>query len=383
MDPNSPVPSTPSTDTSQPVAVPPTAAPQSPTASPIAPSVQPPAPLSPAPPSGMVQPMAPGQMPASSGGKKKGIIIGVIVAVIATIAVLGVLIVLPAMAILQARARSDGFMKAITTNDTKTALTFVQNGGDSEDKTFLEAAASKVKGSYSYKESAKKNDKYYVLYNLSAGDYKSARTEMVNVSGKWYLDGFVYDTQQLKLIPGSATDASAKTDTSASPTKTTANTGALACLTQDDYKWISYDKQPFSVEFDNTYDPAKFTFNKIDDMFFKPDSTNEDSFLSVYDDWADFAKHNENKQWKFRLEGTTYGSDHATAAAQKLANDRSAKVKAELVKRGVPAERVIIDPPHAYIDETQNDSMAKIYRRVQNTVDPTCTTASTSSNSGR
>ncbi len=375
MDPNSPAAPTPPVNPVQPP-VPPVA-PATPAAP--APGMQPPAPLSPqAPMPGMVQPLAPGQAPAS-GGSKKGLIIGIIVAVVAVIVILGLLILLPAISVLQATSRSDGFMKAITTNDTKTALTFVQNGGDSEDKTFLEAAASKVKGSYKLKDATKQNDKFYALYDLSGGDYKSARTEMINVSGKWYLDGFVYDTQQLKLVASSTSDSSSKTDTTTTKTDTGA---ALACLEQDDYKWISYDKQPFSVTFDSTYDPAKYTFNKVDDMFFKPDTTNEDSFLDVYDDWADFAKHNENKQWKFRLEGTTYGADNATPAAQKLANARSEKVKAELIKRGVPEDRIIIDPPHAYIDETQDDSMSQIYRRVQNTVDPTCTAAA-SSNSGR
>ncbi len=341
--------------------------------------VAPPRPLTPTPTPDPVPQAAPSVRPtsfnttgSSAGGKKKFFLFGGIAVVV--LALLSFFIVLPALASLQAKGRADGFMKAITTGDVTQAMTFVKNGGDAEDKAFLTGASEKVKGSYSYKESTKKDDKFYALFTLKAGAYISARTEMINDGGKWYLDGFVYDTKELALVPGNgATSNSTEADTTADTEKTAST---LACLTQDDYKWFEYNKQPSTVTFDDTYDPVKITLNKTGDMFFKPDTTNEDSFTSVYDDWADFAKHNENKQWKFRLQGSTFGSDATQASGKKLANERSEKVKTELVKRGVPADRIVIDAPYDYSKEEQ-DAMADIYRRVQNTVDPTCTASTT------
>lgn len=178
-------------------------------------------------------------------------------------------------------------------------------------------------------------------------------------------------------------------DTKTTPTNTTKTstsdtaadtTSALACLEQQDYKWFSYDKQAPSPTVDKTYNANGTTYNVTGNMFFKPDSTTEDSFTTIYDDWADFAKNNENKQWKFRLEGSTFGSDSGTASSKKLANDRTEKVKSELVKRGVSVDRIIVEAPHDYSDEEQ-DALSDIYRRVQVIIDPTCTASTTSDSS--
>lgn len=186
------------------------------------------------------------------------------------------------------------------------------------------------------------------------------------------------------LLKSKKDDTSNKTTNSADTKTTTSPTPTLACLAQDDYKYMSYDKQPSSVTYDLSYNPDEPTFNYVAMMFFKPDKTDEDSLTSIYDDWAEFAQKNENKEWKFRLEGTTYGADNATPEAQKLANARSAKVQAELEKRGVPSSRFIIEKPRSYIDEQQDDALAQIYRAVEVTIDPTCNTSSASpSNSDR
>lgn len=359
------------------------AVPQQPTApiAPVAPVAMPSAPIAPAAPVGPAVPdpsamppgkVTPGAAPKPARSKKPFIFAAIAVVLVLIIG----LVAFPAIAMLQAKQRSDGFMKEITAGNVDGALKFVNNGGDAEDKTFLKSASDSVKGSFKYKESTKKDSKFYALYDLSGGKYVSARTEFSQQSGKWYLDGFVYDTQQLALVPAASTEANKKSTTTDSR-PAAKETSALSCLTQDDYKWISYDKQPFTVTFDDTYNPEKFTFNKIEDMFFKPDSVEEDSIIGIYDDWMDFAKRNENKQWKFRLEGSTFGADSATAASKKLANDRAERVVAQLVKRGLPKERIVIDPPHDYSDEEQ-DALSDIYRRVQLIVDPTCTAASAS-----
>lgn len=180
-------------------------------------------------------------------------------------------------------------------------------------------------------------------------------------------------------VPNSASERAAQLQTTSRSPAISSNadnkTSSLACLTQEDYKWMNYDKQPSSVNFDPTYDPASYTVNKTENMFFKADSTDEDSLLSVYDDWADFAKHAPDKQWKFRLEGSINGKN---ADSEGLANKRAERVKQQLISRGVPADRIIIDPPVIQSDASYDS----IFRRVQVVVDPTCITAP-SSGTGR
>lgn len=336
MDPTNPA----GNPTGSPVAPVSPATPQQPVAP--APGVQPPAPLSPqAPMPGMVQPLAPGQMPTGSGKSKKGLIIGIVVAVVAVVVVLGLLIALPAMALLQAKSRSDGFMKAMTAGDTKTALTFVKDGGDSEDKTFLEAAASKVKGNYSFKEASLENSKYYALYTLSGGDYKSARTEMTKTSGVWYVDGFVYDTQELKLIPSTSTsDSSSKPDTT---TKTTTDTSTAsgACLTDSDVAPLTGG---------TAYGTDLFEGGRTyvgDTYFFQPDSTTytyPDQTAKYTQQVADWFANNKTKNFTIRLSGKVHESG-TTQSGITLSNQRAQKIKDELVSKGVTASMIVIDPP--------------------------------------
>ena len=183
---------------------------------------------------------------------------------------------------------------------------------------------------------------------------------------------FVYDKQKSKNTEVDSNKTSQKTGDSTSKTDTSAKK-VLACLEQDDYKYMNYDKQPGTVTYDKTYDSSGSTLNRYDHMFFKPDSTTEDIDLSAYDDWADFATHAKDKQWKFRLNGSVYGSDAQTAASQKLANDRAERVHSQLVSRGVPETRFVIDAPHDYSNEAQENNKSQIYRSVKILIDPTCT----------
>ncbi|MEI6481073.1 MAG: hypothetical protein WCO19_02090 [Candidatus Saccharibacteria bacterium] len=362
--------------------------PKTPAPAPVTEIAAPVAPVAPVTPS---QPLPSQPMPAAmatpvpgavtaSKSKKPFIFVGIAAAIILFIA-LTFLIILPAMSLLQAKSRADGFMKNMTSGDVSSALQYVKNGGDAEDKAFLTSAATSVKGSYSFKDSTKKDGKYYARFTLSGGKNVSARTELINEAGKWYLDGFFYSSKELALVPAAGEEkvtTTQKAETPATATGTPAASGA--CLTQDDYKYMSYDKQPYSVTFDSTYNPAKYTFNKIDDMFFEPDSLKESSFDSVYDDWAEFGTKMAAKQWQFRLEGSTYGSDAASVTSKKLASERAEKVKAALVKRGVSASKIVIDPPHDYGNEAQDEKFNKIYRRVQLVIDPTCTQTASSGN---
>ena len=181
----------------------------------------------------------------------------------------------------------------------------------------------------------------------------------------WY----VFDKQKNK-DDKAATNNTQKIKDVAETKTTTAK--ALACLTQDDYRYMNYNKEPDTVTFDATYDASGSTFNKYESMFFKPDSTTEDVDVSAYDDWADFATHAKDKQWKFRLSGSVFGKDAKTAASQKLANDRAERVHSQLVSRGVEESRFVIDAPRSFTDEVQDNNIPQIYRSVQILIDPTC-----------
>lgn len=196
-------------------------------------------------------------------------------------------------------------------------------------------------------------------------------------------------------MPDASTPSNTGIDSMTATTTTTAPSpqaaaNSASCVVNDDYKWLVSDHSAPGVKYDTKFrplnDPAGGTFNANTDMFFKPDSTDEFTYynqpnpdLSAYDNLAQFYKNTSSKQWKFRLEGSTFGSDAAAASSLKLANARADKVKAALLSRGVPADRIVIDPPHDYSHEDQNFDN-DIYRRVEIVVDPTCNTGAASTN---
>lgn len=341
---------------------------------------QPPQPNATAP----MQQQVPPQQPAKST-KKFYVILGsalTALLIVLFVAILAWFLWLSPLA--QSKRASTAFMKALTANDTEKVFELTDTT-DEAGKAFITNAAKKSEGTFKLKSQTMKDGAGYFLYNLSNPEGKMGRTTVKKDKGKYTVTSYVFGSDSLALVPGVANDIVQPDDTSSStPTpSSTANTAVpTACLTQVDYKWFNYNKEPDSVTYDTTYSPGGATFNKIGQMFFNPDSTQESSLSSVYDDWADFASKNADKQWTFRLEGSTYGSDAAAASSKQLANARSEEVKRELVSRGVPESRITIDAPRDYGTETQDDSVDQIYRRVTVTIDPTCT-GSTSSGSNR
>lgn len=303
---------------------------------------------------------------------KKGLI-AIIAGALALLVVLAIAWIFFLSPAAQAMRYSNKFMHSITTGDIDKAT---EISGDSTAKSFLTNAAPKVKGSYKLTKVHYDDGKSYFLYDLTGAQNKYARTIVEKQDGKFVIDSFVFDTKPLAIVPTTA--ATTETPASSDDTSTPApapSVSTAACLEQSDYRYMEYDKSQPSVTYDSTYDPAAYTSNYTADMFFKPDSTTEDSLLSVYDDWADFAKHTADKQWKFRLEGSTYGSDAGTAASKQLAQARTDKVKSQLISRGVPANRIVVESPHNYGSEVQDEKSSQIYRRVQLVIDPTCTTS--------
>lgn len=303
--------------------------------------------------------------------KKLFIVIG---AVLGGLVIAGGLVLVMALPAVQSAGFATSFMNNVTAGDVDAALA---QTGDAESKEFLTSATKSLKGakaSITDRKYVKDGTSHY-LFSVSGVKSKYARVDVIWESGKRIVSGFVYSEKELALVPSAKEDADTTATASEEPSTTTApatstqSSSNLACLVNDDYRYMEYDKSLPTVTFDTTYDPAKFTFNKTDSMFFKPDTTTETSFMAVYDDWADFASKNSAKQWTFRLEGSIYGTDPAGVT---LANQRADKVKGELTKRGVPESRIIVDPAHDYSKESQEPASADIYRRVQVTIDPTC-----------
>ncbi len=332
------------------------------------PPVQPPAPTPTATPP--VQPPAPSPLqsplpapaPPKKSSKKIILIILLVVAlpILAVFAWFAFATISGVQSMAQSKNNSNAFMSAMTTNNIDEALKYSTDTSESA-KQFLMSMAPNIQGKFSLRQESTRGESRFYLYTVEGATNNSARTELKKSNGKWLVEGF--NTGSNLAVMGTentATDSRAAVKT------------ATACLSNDDYKWMNYDKSVPTITYDKTYDPAKHTDNYTSDMFFNPDTTNEKSFTSIYDDWADFAKHNTDKQWRFILEGSTYGSDAIAASSQKLATDRAAKVKTELIKRGVPDNRIIVKEPHNYGVETQDDSKDQIYRRVEITVDPTC-----------
>lgn len=334
---------------------------------PSQPSVLPPQPQAPPQPMNTTQPYS--AVPPKDG-KKKGLIIGAIIA--GVVALFGILALLAVffLPVMQSQALATSFLQNVTTGDIEAA---VRQTNDQSSVTFITNASTKLKGQkikISQTQYHSGQESYY-LYSLSEGAYKYARVSTIVRDGKRFVGSLAYSANELRLVPAQSAETSSATP-SATTQQTTQASQTSACLSNDDYKWMSYDKSLPSVTYDTTYNPSAYTNNYTADMYFKANTTTEDSFTSIYDDWADFASHNADKQWKFHLEGSIYGTD---PAGQALANQRAEKVKNELIKRGVSADRIVIEAPHDYSTESQEARSAQIYRRVQIVIDPTCTGA--------
>lgn len=318
--------------------------------------------------------------PRTNSAKK--IILLVIGAFLLVIGAIFIFLVLQNLQSARSRSVSDAFVVTLQ-KGTEEEIRALAEGDASTEEFFLGISEDIAGDGFELNASNTEESTHYYLYDLSGASVSQIRTHVEEVDGSWEVTGaFVGDN--LRLVPGNGSadqETAAEQPESAQSPQPASTT--LSCLAQDDYKWMNFNKEPDTVTYDDTY-VADQTFNKTANMFFKPDSTNEDSFLSFYDDLADFAEKNKDKQWKFRLEGSTYGSDTAAAVSKQLADERANKVRSQLESRGVPADRIVIDEPHDYGNETQDESKDQIYRRVQVLVDPTCDgSPNTSSQSGR
>ena len=316
------------------------------------------------------QPYAPATLPPKKS--KKGLIIGLLIGLfvfIAGVVALGltawVLFLSPSA---QAKLASIEFMDAASKGD-KEELYKITESTSEADKQFIDSVASSLKGSYSEIDKTSQNGKWYFLYELKGAQSKYARTIVQKDAGEYSVASIVFGNEKLALIPGDAAVEPAITESTATP---------QACLAQDDYKWMNYNKEPGTVTYDSTI--GENTINYETKMFFEADSIQEQSFSSIYDDWAEFATKNADKQWRFILKGEVNdGGNNSVSdpASVKLAEDRANEVKRELTSRGVSEAKITIIAPtdnsKMYLKGTKYEAQnTSIFRSVQLIIDPTC-----------
>jgi outer membrane protein OmpA-like peptidoglycan-associated protein len=99
-------------------------------------------------------------------------------------------------------------------------------------------------------------------------------------------------------------------------------------------------------------------------LFFKADSTEflSDSLAAkTLDQTSKFYASTSSKNYTFDIQGTAH-EGASTSSGVKIANDRASKIKDELTKRGVPAERVNIIEPKS--SDNSNDSSGSSDRSI-------------------
>jgi outer membrane protein OmpA-like peptidoglycan-associated protein len=322
-------------------------------------------------PTTTVPPAIPTNVPPVNKSKKTFIIIGAILATLIIIAVTVYFLLFSPAAL--AQKASTAFMGAATTSNVDELVRITDGEGS---RAYLEDVSENIAGEYKQTEKTSKDSKFYFLYELQGSNSKYARTIAEKMDGEWTVTSIVHGDSPLALVPGDSTSTAEVAEDTSPPEAVVENkTAGNLCLTNDDYKYFFFDKKASSVDYVSK-DSYGYLSQAQSAMFFEPDSTKETSFSSIYDDWAEFATKNLDKSWEFHLKGTTYdagGNSAGDPTSVKLAADRSQKVKAALVSRGVPENRIIVDPAinnnKEYLDGGSN---AEIFRRVDIAINNPC-----------
>jgi outer membrane protein OmpA-like peptidoglycan-associated protein len=336
-------------------------------------------PLTPAPPT---QPAVPAQPAApipptpvtqpqkkSKAGLVIGIVLGVLLLLGALIAV-GVYLVWSSD-VFQSKTRSMAFMQEITVGNIDSALAYTD--GSQESRQVIESLAPSVRATgFSEENNSERDNSWYYLYRLNGGTNAMARTTLKKENGKWIVVSLVAGGDNLAVVPASSPDDSV-------PTSATAPSGL--CLVSTDFdEWYKngtgLGKTATSYGFDFSKAETSYSTN----VKFEPDSleyTQANITKTFVEDIAELAKAVEGKQYTVRL----YGSVATTAPADiSFADQRSNKVKSELIALGVPADKISVEKSQnieAISDpELRNEITKAGARGVHIDFDPTCTTTS-------
>lgn len=300
-----------------------------------------------------------------------GIIIGVILLVVLPIIALVIYLVVVVFGEASAVTKaSNGFISAMTKGDVTTALTYTD--GKSDTKKFLEGMASGVKAT-NFKITGTKsvNHKWSILYSLNGASNNSARTDLEKDqnSKNWQIVGF-YTGQNLSLSGAEVKNEVAEIN----PTPLPQLVSAEQCLVQSDFdNWYKTNlglgktatetglhyEDPITAYSTNVHFPA----DSLDYQGFDP-TNSVASFASLVTDPAI-----SNKTFLIHL----YGSVGTSSADKDFANKRAEKVKTDLIAKGVPADKIILDAPKSVTDMGDTSSVSRgSARNVVMKFDPTC-----------
>lgn len=305
------------------------------------------------------------------------LIIGIIVAVVA-LPIIGILILIVFIAIsnLQISKTSDNFMSAMTQGNVADALKYTD--GSNETKQFLEGMVPGVKATkFINKQSTTKNNVHYFLYDLDGAINNTARTEVKKDSGKWQVTGF-YSGNNLALV---GTETKQVTN---NPTPSVSLTDSNLCLVQSDFdNWYKnlYNGKTATESNFHYEDPNRpFSSN----VHFPADSLDYSADLTgAVENFINLTKDPSIKGKMYAIH--LYGGVGTSQADKDFANKRAEVIKADLIKGGVPADKIIIDPPHSATDyESNPNEVSKgMTRVVVLKFVSTCNNPSSSTSNGR
>ncbi len=274
----------------------------------------------------------------------------------------------------RAQDTSDKFMKFITTGNVQEAAKLT-NATSADDKSFLNTAATAVKGSSKLTNSGERDKKQYFLYELSGSSSKSARTTLEKQDGKWAVISFVYNKEMLKLFPDEGSNTTQPSSSAPTPTLS-------ACLSPTDFDTI-FKQINGSAASLGALDYSKPTNPYTNNVHFNPDTLDFSAPAAVnqgvVNAFASFGKQFSGKSFTISLRGsvgTTKQSDID------FARQRSEKIKTMLIAGGVPESKIVIEAPGSVGDYgNSNDSVNKqTARNVELKITSTCSQPSGSGN---
>ena len=272
----------------------------------------------------------------------KGVIIGVVIAIVAVLvlAVGAYFVVALNGPGAKSKKSSNEFMTAMIKGDTSVALAYTDGSDDT--KKFLDSMSKGVKGnSYKLIEHTNQASKWYYLYNLEGSNNKMARTELEQDNGKWLIRGFYSGSNLALMASKSAEDKPSTSPEPVAEAPSSAKASSGACLVDSDVAPLT-GGEAFGTDL---YEGGRKYVG--DTYFFEPDSTTF-KYLDITNrdikEVADWYKNNSSKNFTIHLSGKVYESDTSQDGLN-LSNQRSQKVKSELVAQGVSADKVVIDEP--------------------------------------
>ncbi len=291
-------------------------------------------------PTPVISPLPAQQLPASpKQGHKRGLIIGIVVGVAVVVLALLALIALPAI---QRQAFASNFMNDVTAGRVDPAVT---RTGDPTSKPYLTTATAKLKGETPKYKTSKYNpsSESYYLFDLSGGTYTSARVSVGKEKGKLVVMSFVYDTQQLKLVPSSSSSTTSSPTNTAAQTETTPTTTAATtqnkCLAAADFTALS--SYPVDPDSNGAY-------VWTDSVFFNADVATyayPDIMPDKYATYKAFYDQESAKDFTVQLTGEV----NSTASDTALTTARTTKVQTDLENlAGIPASRITVNAPTNY-----------------------------------